>query len=207
MMQEQTPSVAECFDLMERYGMLANIRAHSIVVTRIARLLATALIEKGLSISVETVVAGAMLHDIGKTHCLDNDDDHAAMGRTICRENNLVGIGEIVGEHVWLRDYVPGAVITEKELVYYADKRVNHEEIVSLTERYNYIADRYGGSNLKRREGIRISFDRCREIEGRIFAGLPFGPDNLAAMLAAADTTAPFENLLEMTGSGCYKQE
>ena len=61
-----------------------------------------------------------MLHDIGKTSCLDNDDDHAEKGYEICMAHDLGAIADIVAEHVILKNYLPEAGLTEKEIVYYA---------------------------------------------------------------------------------------
>ena len=78
------PDVKQCLGLMEQYHMLPNIREHSIVVARVAEIITHGLLEAGQNLSLEKVIAGALLHDIGKTACLDNDDDHAAKGLAIC---------------------------------------------------------------------------------------------------------------------------
>ena len=43
------PSVQQCFDLMAKYEMLENIKAHSIMVERIASLMARGLQEERAS--------------------------------------------------------------------------------------------------------------------------------------------------------------
>ena len=144
------PGVNECLDLMEQYHMLPNIKDHSIIVARVAEIITNGLIAAGHKLSMDRVIAGALLHDIGKTACLDNNDDHAAKGVKICLAHNLDPIADIVGEHVILRNYSPGNNFTEKEIVYYADKRVNHDQVVSLEERLTYILDRYGMNNVVR---------------------------------------------------------
>jgi putative nucleotidyltransferase with HDIG domain len=83
------PSVDECFDLMEQYHMLPNIKDHSIVVAGVAEIISSGLIAAGHELSMDRIIAGALLHDIGKTSCLDNDDDHAAKGVEICLDHNL----------------------------------------------------------------------------------------------------------------------
>jgi HD superfamily phosphodiesterase len=64
------PSVQQCYDLMAKYEMLENIKAHSIMVERIASLIARGLQESGESLSLDLVTAGALMHDIAKTQSL-----------------------------------------------------------------------------------------------------------------------------------------
>ena len=99
------PSVTDCFQLMEDYRMLPNIKAHSIVVAKIGVLIAQALGDVGEAISVKTVIAGALLHDIGKTSCLNTSKDHALKGQRICLAEHLDTVADIVAEHVILKDY------------------------------------------------------------------------------------------------------
>ncbi|MCK5404400.1 MAG: HD domain-containing protein, partial [Desulfobulbaceae bacterium] len=51
---------------MSVHGMLENIRAHSIMVARIAELIAGGVKNAGHPISLELTLAAALLHDIGK---------------------------------------------------------------------------------------------------------------------------------------------
>ncbi len=170
------PGVKECLDLMEQYHMLPNIKDHSIVVAGVAEIITSSLITAGHKLSLDKVIAGALLHDIGKTTCLDNDDDHAAKGVKICLAHNLESITDIVEEHVILRNYSPGNNFAEKEIVYYADKRVNHDQVVSLEERLAYILERYGLNNVVRCQAIKKNYALCQELERKMFSFLPFKP-------------------------------
>ena len=69
--------------------MLENIKAHSIVVAKVAHLIARGLLDAGLDISLEKTTAGALLHDIGKTASLNSDENHAEIGQQICLQNHL----------------------------------------------------------------------------------------------------------------------
>jgi putative nucleotidyltransferase with HDIG domain len=177
------PGVSHCLELMEQYAMLPNIKDHSIVVARVAELIANGLIVTGHDLSLEKVIAGALLHDIGKTACLDNNDDHAAKGFEICLAHNLEPLAGIVAEHVILKSYAPENGFTEKEIVYYADKRVNHDQVVSLEERLAYILERYGMNNEVRCRAIRKNYSRCRELEKRMFSSLSFEPADISDLL------------------------
>ena len=183
------PSVDACFDLMEQYHMLPNIKDHSIVVANVAKVITSSLIAVGHELSMDRIIAGALLHDIGKTACLDNDDDHAAKGVEICLKHNLEPIADIVGEHVILRSYSPENFFYEKEIVYYADKRVNHDQIVSLEERLSYILERYGLNNVIRCQAIKKNYALCQELEKRMFSFLSFEPFDISQLLVAHQST------------------
>jgi uncharacterized protein len=173
------PSKRECLDLMAKYQMRDNIRAHSLVVERVAREISLGLREAGVSLSLRKVAAGALLHDIAKTACLETGGDHAAEGAEICLKHHFDEIAEIVGEHVRLRNYHPQGAICEKEVVYYADKRVNHDRIVSLEERLDSLLRRYGRNEARLRRLIGDNFELCRKVEEKLFAQLGFRPEDL----------------------------
>ena len=183
------PTIEECFSLMEQHCMLPNIKDHSIMVARVAQIITAGLIKTGHRLSLDKVIAGALLHDIGKTACLENDDDHAARGYEICLAHNLESIADIVAEHVILRNYGMANGVSEKEIVYYADKRVNHDQVVSLQDRLAYILDRYGLNNQKRCLAIKKNYALCQGLEKNMFAKLPFAPADIANLLAEPQST------------------
>ena len=177
------PSIKECFEFMEQYEMLDNIKAHSIMVEKIATIIGCKLKDAGADISLERIAAGALLHDIGKSLCLNTGDDHEAWGREICLQNHLDEIADIVGEHVRLKHYNPEEAVHEKEIVYYADKRVNHDVVVSLQERLRYLLNHYAKNRDDICQRIRDNFRVCKAVEGKLFANLPFKPRDLASMI------------------------
>jgi putative nucleotidyltransferase with HDIG domain len=182
------PDIATCVRLMDQYRMLDNIRHHSIVVARVADVLFSGLQNKsGLSPVVDVdrrlIIAGSLLHDIAKTPCLDGSCDHAAFGAEICERHGYLEIAGIVKEHVILREHDPvryeNGLFTAREIVYYADKRVRHAQIVSLEQRLEYIINHYGNNDPNRHTLIRENFDRCLQMEEAMFAFLPFAPIEL----------------------------
>jgi putative nucleotidyltransferase with HDIG domain len=176
------PSIETCFELMDKYQMLENIKAHSIVVTKVAHLITVGLRNAGLDISLEMVLAGALLHDIGKTPSLGTGRDHSEIGRQICLENQLDETASIVAEHVRLKKYSLNGDYSVKEIVYYSDKRVNHDQIVSLEERLAYILDRYGKNKEEFCRAIRMNFELCKKVEKKLFKKLDFSPESLAVL-------------------------
>jgi len=173
------PSIETCLHLMDKYQMLENIKAHTVVVSKVTLFIARGLRDAGLDISVEKAIAGALMHDIGKTASLKSGQDHSEMGRSICLRNGFDEIAHIVGEHVRLKGYNLNGSCSEKEIVYYSDKRVNHDTIVSLDERLTYILERYGKNQEGLSNAIRANFRICRSVEKKLFRKLDFSPESL----------------------------
>ena len=173
------PNTEKCIFLMNAYGMLDNIKAHSFKVGKVASIIAEGTIKSGINISLEKVTAGALMHDIAKTMCLESNEDHAKRGKEICLENDFFEIAEIVGEHVQLTSYKPDDEVNEKEIIYYADKRVNHNEVVSLEQRLVYLIERYAKNEKPLIKRIEENFRKCSEVEKKIFSHLDFSPEDL----------------------------
>ncbi len=176
------PSLDTCLSLMEDIDMPEHIRRHSIMVEEAAVLIGEAHIQSGADLSEDMIRAGALLHDIAKAECLKTGENHAARGREMCLELGFDEIAAIVGEHVRLEGFRPDGLILEKEIVFYADKRVNHDRIVSLAERLEDLILRYGNGRKDRIERIEQNFAVCRDVERKLFYGLEFGPEDLARM-------------------------
>ena len=174
------PTISECLKTMDEYQMLDNIKAHSIAVTKVAFLIASFLSKKGADISIKKVIAGALLHDIGKTESLKTGKDHVEIGVSICIKKGFYEIVDLVSEHVILKYFDENAPYTEKEIIYYSDKRVNHDKIVSLEERLRYIIERYSRGNRIMEHYIRENFALCRRVEKKLFKELPFTPSELS---------------------------
>ncbi len=173
------PSPQECLDIMHKYHMLDNIKAHSLMVAKVAYLITTAAVQNAPHISPSLVLAGALLHDIGKTEALRNGGDHVEIGQEICRMEGLAEVVPIVAEHVVLKSFTEDRKITAKEIVYYADKRVNHDEIVPLERRLEYILERYACGNPRLEDLIIRNFNVCKQVEAKLFRCLDFEPSDI----------------------------
>ncbi len=186
------PSINQCLDFIDRYKMLDNIRAHSFKVARVAELLVDGLIEAGKSPALlpsrELVIAGALLHDIAKTECLNGKCRHDDLGQELCTALGFPEIGEIVKEHVILKNFTrelyQEGFFGAKEIVYYADKRVRHDEVVSLENRLEYIIDRYGNDDPRKEHYIRLNFQQCQGVESFLFTFLDFTPEQVPLLIS-----------------------
>ncbi len=181
------PSIKECLELHDRFEMLDNIRGHSFVVARVAEALVDGLHRTGKSPGPlpdkEEVIVGALLHDIAKTLCIKTDCRHAEIGRQICLDLGYPELSEIVAEHVVLKNFATDlyarGIFGTKEMVFYADKRVRHDQVVSLDGRLEYILERYGDNNPAKEQLIRQNFNKSIELEYYLFSFLDFLPEEL----------------------------
>ncbi|XOF33743.1 MAG: HD domain-containing protein [Candidatus Electrothrix sp. YB6] len=194
------PAPAACAALMDQYAMLPNIRRHSLLVARIAEVLAVGLQHSSVVSSapdLQLCVSGALLHDIAKTPCLEKGCRHDEAGAAICLRHGYPEIAEIVGRHVMLRDFAPDryaqGIFQAQEIVYYADKRVRHDAIVPLEERLEYILEKYGKNDEQLHRQIRNNFSRCGQLEKTLFSFLDFPPEEVERQVDryAADSFFP----------------
>jgi uncharacterized protein len=180
------PSEAECRRLVAGMGMLENIVAHSRQVCRVSLLIVDHLKPDHLKpdgLNRDLIRAAALLHDITKTRSFQTLEDHAETGAQLLTEIGYPEVGCIVGQHVRLDRYFASAVTTEAEVVNYADKRVLHDRIVPLGERMGYILEKYGREPERKRR-ILLLWEKTEALEARLFAGLPFAPDDISRLLA-----------------------
>jgi hypothetical protein len=164
---------------MDQHAMLDNIRLHSEVVCAVALLLTDWLAESGTKLRRQAVQVGALLHDIAKTPCLGTDRRHDLEGEEILAALGYPQLGRLVARHVYVEE---GAPLDETMVVNYADKRVNHTDVVNINQRYAYIAERYGRGDPERLARIEHGRKRCQEIERTIFHAMfhLHSPDEVA---------------------------
>ena len=163
---DRIPSQEECDELMAKYCMLPNIIAHSRQVMRVSLAIIDNL-KNGVSINRNLVIAAALLHDITKTRALETKEPHDQSGGELLRELGFIRIGDIVKQHVILLDFNPQEKLDEREVINYADKRVMHDKIVSISERVEDIINRYG-TNEERIKLIRQNESNACAIEKKI---------------------------------------
>jgi putative nucleotidyltransferase with HDIG domain len=172
------PSREECLRLMGEYGMLENIVAHSLEVTRVALFLSMELNKRGQKIDLSLVEAASLLHDLTKTECLQTKEDHAQTGSQLLKGMGYERIGDVVAQHIRLSKEGDPSSVSEEEIVNYADKRVMHDRIVSLEERFSDLKERYGGSQVAMDHLERLQKE-IYGIENKIFFILQIDPNVL----------------------------
>ena len=123
--------------------MLPNIIEHSKQVMDVAVAIIDNL-KDGIKINKPLVIAASLLHDITKTESLNTDEPHDITGGQFSRELGFNQVADIIEEHIILKNFEPDGELEEKEIVFYADKRVMHETIVTIEERMEDLIIRYG---------------------------------------------------------------
>jgi uncharacterized protein len=138
------PTEAECYEIIKRFNMLDNIVRHSEMVTAVSLALADNLKDPSI-VQRSLVLSAALLHDIAKTRTIGSKElRHDMIGGQIMREMGYDAIAEIVESHVVFEGFNPDGGLEEREIVFYADKRVMHDRIVSIDDRVDDLVERYG---------------------------------------------------------------
>ena len=181
-MSANYPTLSECLDLMTAYRMLPNIQEHSLRVRDVALMVGNHLLSAGFALDLQLLEAGALLHDIAKTASLNNGGEHARLGAEWLIDLGYPAVAEIIREHVWLsRDPAGPWPPREVEIVNYADKRVLHNLVVTLDQRFVDLLSRYGRTP-EIRQHITSNQKRSNILENKIFAGLSIIPDDILAI-------------------------
>ena len=173
------PDGEECIHLLQRYAVPQNVIDHSRVVLRIARVLCRELSRRGEEVDSGLVEAASLLHDIAKVSSFQTGENHSQAGARLLRELGFPEVAEIVRQHVVLDPGTDPGRISEAVLVHYADKRVRHDAVVSLAERFQDLKERYGKSP-EARAWLDALEGQCRSMEERIFRKIPFSPEELS---------------------------
>lgn len=145
------PSEKECYKLLKENSVPKNIVRHSEKVKEFALKLAEQLQENGERVNLNLVKAGALLHDIDKIQTIKGKGSHGEQGYKKLKEKGFFKVAEIVKKHVLERVNELNSI--EEKIVFYADKRVQDNKIVSLKERLEHVEKKYG-SNSEIREKI-----------------------------------------------------
>jgi uncharacterized protein len=164
--QTPLPSPDQVRAWWDEYAMLPNIKDHSEKVCQVALLIAGWLIEAGVGLRLEAVEAGALCHDIAKTQCLGTRRRHSDEGAEIVGQKGYPELAYLVRNHVWVPPEHP---LDETMVVTYADKRVNHDRVVSLKERFEYILGNYGAKYPEHIPHMEKGRDQTLAVEKKIF--------------------------------------
>ncbi|HOW82804.1 MAG TPA: HDIG domain-containing protein [Spirochaetota bacterium] len=163
----QYPGRDECLAIMKRHCMLPNIIDHSVQVMNVSLAIIGSL-RAGVSIDRNLVVSAALLHDITKTKSIQTGElRHDLTGGTLLRSMGYPRIAEIIESHVVFAGFDRDGALEEREIIYYSDKRVMHDRIVSIDERVHDLVERYG-TNEKIKKMILDNREFLARIEEKI---------------------------------------
>lgn len=179
------PSKAECFALIKRFKMPLHIVRHSALVAHIALFIAQKLENTGCPIDHVLVEAGALLHDIKKSETLVTKENHARAGSDLLVSLGYPAVADIVRQHVQLDSGVSDlVVVSEAEIVNYADKRVKHDEVVDIEERFEDIQRRYAAGRPRLQKRLYAIFRETQALERKIFMNLDITPAQIIPLFS-----------------------
>ena len=174
--------MAECFNMLKENRVPLHIMEHSIMVARVGLTLALALKDSNPlynGLDIDLVRTACLLHDIKKMECIEHGCDHAEAGYNYLKSKGLQEVASLVRQHYRLdpenKDFTR---IKEVHLLYYADNRVKHHEIVNIDERFEDLIVRYGRDD-QTIQDLRTRHRETKELEKKLFGVLTFGPDAL----------------------------
>ncbi|MDR1126149.1 MAG: HDIG domain-containing protein [Deltaproteobacteria bacterium] len=165
-----TPDQKACLALWDRYGVPEHIRNHSRQVTRVMLDAGELLRNRGRDLMPPYLLAGGLLHDLAKMYTIKHGGDHAQLGAAVVlRETRNPLVAQMVYHHVgwpWRVDITNDHAL-HVLLAGYADKRVQHDRIVSLEERFADLLERYGKTE-RSRNSLAHAFLQAKEIETKL---------------------------------------
>lgn len=134
------PSREQCLQILKNNKTPSNIIEHCKTVVKFAGKIADGLIKKGVKVNKALVIAAALLHDIER-----HKDNHVARGAELVKKLGYPEVAKVISKHtlykVEIEENQPKTF--EEKIVFYADKRVKNDKVVSLEERYDDIKKRY----------------------------------------------------------------
>lgn len=152
----------ECYNLMTRtLSVTPAVWRHCRVVSAVAVTLADAVAYAGVTLDRELIRCAALVHDIAKTR-----KNHAVAGAAILEQMGYPVVAAVVRVHMDM-ETGPHEPLDEAQLVYLADKLVQHDQRVSLGSRLVRSIARYG-SNIPTREAIIHRFQMARWIQEKV---------------------------------------
>ncbi|MGO9021682.1 MAG: HDIG domain-containing metalloprotein [Syntrophobacteraceae bacterium] len=175
------PSRSECMELLGQFDMPQNIRRHSLIVAEVALLLAARLNQNGSKLDLRLIEAAALLHDVGKMPSIKTRENHAVLGARMLEGIVAPAIASIVKEHISLASSQVAGPVTESLIVNYSDKRVKHDQVVLIEERYRDLIERYA-KGPPQVQFLRDKLDLYVALERTIFSHLTIAPQGSEIM-------------------------
>ena len=134
------PTREECYALLKEYEIPDNIMNHIDIVNKISIFLANKLIETGMEINIDMVDRASLLHDLDKMLTLGKHN-HGEITKEILTKKGYPELAEIALQH--RVKSINDNLSWEAKIVSYADRRVMHNKIVSISQRFADLIARY----------------------------------------------------------------
>ncbi|MBN2423100.1 HDIG domain-containing protein [Candidatus Woesearchaeota archaeon] len=175
------PTREECFELLKKEQTPENIMNHSLMINKIAVFLAKKLNEKGINVNIELVDAASLLHDVKKWEEIKNNSKtHHGIEAYNLFKHKYPELANVIKKHMLYEIIDSGLDSWEEKLVHYADRRVNHDKLVSLKQRFDYLNKRYPPKDPSKRQKV---YELNIKLEKEIFFELDIEPEDLKDLI------------------------
>jgi len=147
------PDREECLGLLEENGVPENVLDHILAVTKLAMAAGERLVEMGKEVDLETLLAGSLLHDIGRAqthdifHAIEGEsllDGYGISPEILGIVRNHIGAGLTAAEADELGlppgDYVP--VTLEEKILTAADNLFDGDKRIPLVDELAHLNDK-----------------------------------------------------------------
>lgn len=124
------PGKQECLDIMVRHQVPEHIIRHCEEVEKVARLIYNEIKSHGVHLDGDALFAAALLHDIAR-----KEKKHALVGAELIKKIGYGFVGELIASHMDI-EVCANEPVTEKEILYLADKLVKGERVCRIDERF-----------------------------------------------------------------------
>lgn len=177
------PASEECDAVLE--SVPEGVIRHGRRVAAVAVKIGEALVRRGVSLDLDVIRAAALLHDMAK-----GESDHAEAGGRHLSEMGFPRVGGIVAAHM---DFQPDSngTIGEAEVVCLADRYVQGDRVVSLTERFEAAESRFADDP----EGLaaaRLRRGAAFEVRERLTRRLGESPERILGIDPPAGDPRPW---------------
>ena len=158
------PDEAEALRIHRKYGSIPVIVEHCRAVERVARVIASGLVRRGVAVDEKVIQVGALLHDIGRTRI--QTVRHGYEGAEILRREGVdEKVVEVVKRHVGAGitreearrlglpegDYMPRTL--EQKVVCFADKMIDSNKARPFAEEVKRFVRK--GHDVKKLEALK----------------------------------------------------
>ncbi len=174
------PTREQALEIIDSEKMPPHILAHTMQVNKISLFIASKLAGAGVRVDLHLADVASLLHDVDKHKTFENKR-HGEQAKDLMASLGYAALGEAMLKHLLTKILSEKTWRVEEKIVYYADKRVNHDKIVSLEERFEYLRTRYGSTPQKLGE-INDCYAPCKKFERDLLEPIKIRPEELNAL-------------------------
>lgn len=171
---------AECIEILKENNTVRIIWLHCRKANAVAMFIAEKFINQGITLDTESIYFASLLHDVMKYNEIlgKTTEMHEIEGKKLLEKKDYPKIANLIFKHRTAAILRNELDTWEEKVVFYADKRVLHDKIVSLNERLEDGLKRYKGNPHYTADFETLSA-LMRKLESQIFKKLGMKPSDI----------------------------